>query len=155
MWKRKVGNWASNSWKEWRSPLSKRLKTDNLLSHFIYRKREDWAYVLFETHRCLCPISTTVSHTYEFVVSLWGQCEMSVSSTGTAPSVSANHCFHYSCRLLGNEKAGARQQIFGEVIDLRCGDCDSIARDGHVIGCGAAPELMNPISTFADVTCTF
>lgn len=57
--------------------------------------------------------------------------------------------------LLGNEETGARQKIFGEVIDLRCGDRNPIARDGHVIGCGAAPELMNLISTSPDVTCTF
>lgn len=68
---------------------------------------------------------------------------------------SANHCFHNSCRLLDNEETEARQKIFGAVIDLRCGDCNPIARDGPVIGCGAAPELMNLISTFTDVTCTF
>lgn len=71
---------------------------------------------------------------------------------GLLHQLSANHCFHYSCRLLGNEETGARQKIFGEVIELRCGDCNPIARDAHVIGCGAAPELMNPISTSTDVT---
>lgn len=46
--------------------------------------------------------------------------------------------------------------MFGEVIDLRCGDRDPIARDGHVIlAGGAAPELMNLISTSSDVTFTF
>lgn len=65
----------------------------------------------------------------------------------------SNHGFHYPCGLLGNEETGGRQKIFGEVIDLRCGDCDPIAGDGHVIGCGAAPQLTSLISTFPDVTC--
>lgn len=44
-----------------------------------------------------------------------------------------NHYFHQSCRPSGNEKTGARRQMFGEVIDLRWEDCDAAARDGHVI----------------------
>lgn len=87
-------------------------------------------------------------------VSLWSVGEARLRRL--PPSLlSANHSFHYSCRLLGNEEPGARQKIFGDVIDLRCGACNAIARDGHVIGCGAAPQLRNLISTLTDVTCTF
>lgn len=61
MWKRKVGELSFK--KNGGGPLSVCLKTHNPSSHFIYRKRDDLTYVLFETHQCLCPISTTVSHT--------------------------------------------------------------------------------------------
>lgn len=44
-----------------------------------------------------------------------------------------NHYFHSVRRPSGNEKTGARWQMFGEVIDLRWEDCDAFARDGHVI----------------------
>lgn len=44
--------------------------------------------------------------------------------------------------------------MFGEVIDLRWGDCDAVARDWSRHCSGAAPEPINPIFTYTDVTCT-
>lgn len=59
--------------------------------HFIYRKREDSAKVLFEIHQVLCAICTTVSHICQLVVCVCvrpGQCEASASSTSTTTSTS-------------------------------------------------------------------
>lgn len=133
MWKRKVGELSFKPFKGMMGVggLSVGIKADDLFSHFVSRKREELAYVLCETRQVLCPVGTRVSHI----------CQLGVVGARLRllppGRLSANHRFHYWCRLVGNEETGARQEIFGEVIELRCGGWNPTARDGHVIGRGA------------------